>query len=312
MLLIISSYITDLVIGDPEWFPHPVRGMGGIINFLDNRLKRSGIMWLDRAKGIMTALTVIGISASLSYLFLLYAKRISPIAGNIAWVFLGYLSLSVKDLRVKSRAILKELGRNSLDSARKELSKIVGRDTQDLDKEKIITATIESIAENINDGIIAPLFYLILGGPVLAITYKSINTLDSMVGYRNKRYFDFGWFSAKLDDIANFIPARISGLLISLSSTVIKRRFRESYETMLRDGNKHPSPNSGISEAAMAGALGIRLGGPSTYQGRVSNKPYLGKDVRPISPSLINEALAISLVSSLLIVIIGAFIKWLI
>jgi len=181
-----------------------------------------------------------------------------------------------------------------------------------LGKDRIITAALESIAENINDGIVAPLFYLILGGPVLAIAYKSINTLDSMVGYKNERYLHFGWFSAKLDDIANFIPARISGVLISVSSLIRGKRFGAAFKTMCRDGRKHPSPNSGISEAAMAGALGMRLGGASSYQGSPSVKPYLGEEKRAIRPSFINEALAISLITSVLVISMGAILKWLI
>jgi len=215
-------------------------------------------------------------------------------------------------LRVKAREVLKEMEKNSLSEAKNKLSKIVGRDTQDLSKDRIIAATIESIAESTNDGIIGPLFYLVLGGPVLAFAYKSINTLDSMVGYKNEKYLHFGWFSAKLDDFVNFIPARISGFLIAISSAIIGGKFKESIEVMARDGNKHSSPNSGVPEAAMAGALGIRLGGPSTYQGRVFEKPYLGEEERILQPFLIKEALSISLIASILMVSTGVILRWLI
>ena len=209
--------------------------------------------------------------------------------------------------------ILKEVKKDSIVEARKQLSKIVGRDTQNLTKNRIIAAATESIAENTNDGIVAPLFYLILGGPVLAIAYKSINTLDSMVGYKDEKYLHFGWFPAKLDDIANFIPARISGFLISISSLISGRMgFKEPFKTMLRDGQKHPSPNSGLSEAAMAGALGIRLGGTSSYNGKVSTKPYIGEGRRNMQPSLITEALTISFISSILMLSIGVILKCLI
>ncbi len=268
--------------------------------------------WTERTKGIILTFVVVGISAYLAYLLIEFSRSFSPILGNLVWVYLGYTALSIKDLQVKAKATLRKLEKGPLVQARKELAKIVSRDTQNLSKDKIALATIESIAENTNDGIIAPLFYLILGGPVLAIAYKSINTLDSMVGYRNEKYLHFGWFAAKVDDIVNFIPARISGFLISISSLIRGKRLQAPFQTMLRDGRKHPSPNSGVSIAAMAGALGIRLGGSWSYQGRLSVKPYLGEERRIIQPSFINEALTISLLTSILMVSFGVIFKWLI
>ena len=291
---LLVSYLADLVFGDPEWLPHPVRGMGKLIGFLDNRLGRG------RISGVILAFIVIGMSTFLAYLLV----ELSPYLG----IYLGYTTLSIKDLRVKAKAILKEIDKD-ITKAQAELSKIVSRDTKGLDKERVTAATIESIAESINDGIVAPLFYLALGGPILAITYKAINTLDSMVGYKNERYLHFGWFSARLDDVANFIPARITGFLISLSS---RKQFMQSLRTMLKDGRKHASPNSGVSEAAMAGALGIRLGGSWSYQGKIIKRPYIGEEKRAIQPSLINEALTISLIVSILMVSLGVFFRWLI
>ncbi len=313
MLLLICCYIADLILGDPEWFPHPVRGIGKLINLLDKRLNGKGGLWLERIKGVLLTFVVVGAAACSAYLFVRLSRKLNPFLGNLTWVYLGYISLSIKDLQVKAKMILEEVKKDSIIEARKQLSKIVGRDTQNLGKNRIITAAIESIAENTNDGIVAPLFYLILGGPVLAIAYKSINTLDSMVGYKDERYLHFGWFPARLDDIANFIPARISGFLISISSLIGGRRgFKESFKTVLKDGQKHSSPNSGLSEAAMAGALGIRLGGISSYNGKVSTKPYIGEGVRNIQPSFITEALTISFISSILMVSIGIILKCLI
>jgi adenosylcobinamide-phosphate synthase len=310
MLLIASSYIADLIFGDPEWLPHPVRAIGKLIELLDKSLNKKDTLSMGRIKGIILASIVIGISGFLAYLLITIARKLNPLPGILAWVYLGYAALSIKDLILKAKAVLGKLEVNSLAEARIELSKIVGRDTQGLSREKIIKASIESIAENTNDGIIAPLFYLALGGPVLAVIYKAINTLDSMIGYKNERYIHLGWFSAKLDDAANFLPARITGLLIQVSSFILRKNFKDSFKVMLRDGGKHPSPNSGISEAAMAGALRIRLGGPSTYQGKLRDKPYIGEDKQPSSPLLINEALAISFVASLLRVLLGVFVKW--
>jgi len=345
MFLLVCCYIADLIFGDPEWFPHPVRIMGKLIDFLDNRLRGKGSKWEERIKGAVLASVVVGLSAWVAYLLIESTRELNPFFGNLVWIYLGYTTLSVKDLQVKAKAILETLKRGTLTSARRELSRIVGRDTENLSKDRVTVATIESIAEGINDGIIAPLFYLILGGPVWALAHKSISTLDSMVGYKNEKYLHFGWFSARLDDIANFIPARISGLLIALSSFIVGcvfslsgqeaigvkqsqggivslafgfftaaplRKLSRSFKIMFRDGGKHPSPNSGIPEAAMAGALGIRLGGVWSYQGRISRKPYLGEERRILQYSLIDEALAISLVASVLMLSMGITLKWLI
>lgn len=294
-IVLLCSYIADLVFGDPETAPHPVRGMGRLINFLDNKFQR------NRINGILLAFIVITTSGFLAYLL----TRLHPFLE----IYLAYTTISIKDLQIKGRAILKMINEDII-KAQKELSKIVSRDTEGLDKERITIAAIESIAENTNDGIVAPLFYLILGGPVGAIIYKAINTLDSMIGYKNKRYLYFGWFSARLDDIANFIPARITGFLISISSCIYGKGFLRPFMVMIRDGGKHPSPNSGVSEAAMAGALGIRLGGPWFYQGEVCIKPYIGEEKNPVKPFLINEALRISFIVSFLMLIIGVILRW--
>lgn len=310
--MLIYCYIADLLLGDPEWFPHPVKGVGKLINFFDNNLRGSSSKWVERLNGVILTIVIVGISTSVAYLFIETTRGLNSFLGSLAWIYLGYAVLSIKDLRVKAREVLKEVEKNSLSEAKKKLSKIVGRDTQDLNEDRIVAATIESIAESTNDGIVGPLFYLVLGGPVLAFAYKSINTLDSMVGYKNKKYLHFGWFSAKLDDAVNFIPARISGFLIAVSSAIIGGRFKESIEVMARDSNKHSSPNSGVSEAAMAGALGIRLGGPSTYQGKVLERPYLGEEKRILQPLFINEALSVSLIASILMLSIGIILRWLI
>lgn len=311
LCLIIFSYIADLVFGDPEWFPHPVRGMGRLINVLDYRLNnKKDLMWIGRIKGLIAALLVIGISGGIAYLLIKFLGKLNSFLGILSGIYLGYTTLSVRDLFAKAKAIHDKLITNSLAEARLKLSKIVGRDTETLTEEEIIKAAIESIAESTNDGIVAPLFYLILGGPALAIAYKAINTLDSMIGYRNEKYVHFGWFSAKLDDAANFFPARITGCLIVISSFVLRRNFKHSLRIMIRDGRKHPSPNSGISEAAMAGALELQLGGPSTYGREIENKPTIGEDKMITQPQLINEAIAISFMTSLLMVVSGVLIKW--
>lgn len=313
LMVIAYAYLLDLTFGDPEWLPHPVKAMGSFITFFDKRLRKGVSGYRERLKGAAVTLTIIGISAFFAYAAIRLSYGLNPLLGHLAWVYLGYTTLSVKDMAVKANAVLKEIRMGSLAAARARLSRIVGRDTRELPEGKIITATVESVAESINDGIVAPLFYLILGGPAAAIAYKAVNTLDSMIGYKNEKYINFGWFAARLDDIVNFIPARISGVLIGIASRAFGAlAMTESFKIMRRDGRKHPSPNSGIPEAAMAGALGIRLGGTSLYQGKISVKPYLGEEKRAITPPCINEALKISLVTSVLMVSIGILLKWLI
>jgi len=306
------SYLLDLIIGDPYWFPHPVKGMGRFITFWEKKLRKGKKGHILRIKGVILTAIVVGVSVFSAYILLYFAGEINYILKIIVWIILGYTSLAVKDLFLHVRPILESIKNKDIEDTRKRLSLIVGRDTQDLSKEEIITACVESIAENTNDGIIAPLFYLILGGPVLAIGYKAINTLDSMVGYKNERYKDFGWFSARLDDLANFIPARITGMLIVMSSFLLRYNFKDSFRIMCRNGSRHLSANSGVSEAAMAGALSIRVGGPSKYKGELVIKPYIGEKKYFIQPALINKALNVMFLSSVLMVVIGVILRWLI
>jgi len=303
MDMLICAYLLDLILGDPENFPHPVRVMGKMISSWEKFLLNK-----KRLGGIILTFLVVGITFSFSFLLIHYSKRLNYWLGWIIAIYLGYTTLSIKDLWVKAKAVSSALEQKDLDKARVKLKSLVGRDTEELNEEQIARATIESIAENTNDGIVAPLFYFILGGPVLALSYKAINTLDSMVGYKNEKYLHFGWASAKLDDLANFIPARICGLLISVVA-LNKKKFKQAFMTMYKDGRKHASPNSGISEAAMAGALGIRLGGLASYGGETVNKPYLGKEQRKVDISLVKEALSLSLAASFLMLVIGIVIK---
>ncbi|MFA5393986.1 MAG: adenosylcobinamide-phosphate synthase CbiB [Candidatus Ratteibacteria bacterium] len=312
ILLIVLAYLADLLFGDPVWFPHPVRGMGKLITRLEKYLRRGGNRKNEKAKGIVLFFLVVGISSSFSFVALKFCTQWSSFLGDILWIYLSYTVLATKDLRTEAREVFRELKTGSLIGARRKLSRIVGRDTAGLSEEKIIVATVESVAESTNDGIVAPLLYLCLGGPVLAIAYKAVNTLDSMVGHRNDKYLNFGWFSARMDDVANFIPARLTGLLVSFSSLLTGRGFRKPFSTIIQDGRKHLSPNSGISEAAMAGALGIRLGGCVSYDGELFERPYLGEERKKPVPSQIKEAIKISFVSSVLALLLGVLLRWLI
>lgn len=307
--LIVAAYLMDLVFGDPRWFPHPVKGMGKLITFLEKRLR--GVIttkWVGRIKGVILAVVVIGISCGCVYTFLELSRRMGFFVNSLIWAFLAYTTLSVKDLHLHAKEVLSEIKKNDISGARIKLSRMVGRDTQNLSKEEIIRAVIESIAENTNDGIVAPLFYLFLGGPILGICYKAINTLDSMVGYKDEKYIHLGWFSAKTDDIVNFIPARITGFLIVITSFFVRKDGKNAFKIMLKDSQKHDSPNSGISIAAMAGALRIKLGGIRFYQGELSEQPFIGEDRRHTDVSLIQEAIVISFFVSFLMVIIGTVV----
>lgn len=285
-ILLILAFILGLFIGDPVWLPHPVRGIGWLIRKIEGIL-RGNIRKkekIERLSGLFLVITVVVFTYVPFYILnsLLLFPSSSSTINSLTILIMVYListTIAVKGLTDSAKLVIKYVGDRNLEEARKGVSHIVGRDTEKLDERGILKATIESLAENASDGIIAPIFYFAIGGLPLAMTYKAINTMDSMVGYKNDKYRHFGWAAARLDDIANYIPARITGILIAISSAIIYRSLftvQSSLKTMLYDGKKHPSPNSGVPEAAIAGALGIILGGPSTYGGIVVEKPYIG------------------------------------
>jgi adenosylcobinamide-phosphate synthase len=309
MELILISYIADFVFGDPQWFPHPVRLMGSLISFFERTLNGSEHKTIQRFYGAVTVLGVIAISGICAYVIIELVAKIHPVAGKIAWIFLAYTTLATEDLVVHARAVWKMLAINDIEGSRKKLSLMVGRDTRKLSQDEVIQATVETVAESTTDGIVMPLFYLFLGGPVLAVMFKAVSTLDSMIGHKDERYLYFGWCAAKIDTIANFIPARITGLLIPIAALFSGKDSVQSFRVMFRDGKKQDSPNSAISEAAMSGALGVRLGGTCSYSGRIVKHPYLGEQRRPISISLIKEAITISVVTSLLMLAVGILFK---
>jgi adenosylcobinamide-phosphate synthase len=232
-------------------------------------------------------------------------------------IYLTATTIALRELIASARLVIESVKDGALDASRKKLAMIVGRDTGNLTEDGVMRATVETLAENLSDGVIAPIFYLTLGGIPLAIAYKAINTLDSMVGYKNERYIRFGWAAARLDDIANFIPARITGMFIVIAAFLYSL-FREpansmsvarkALSVMRRDGRNHTSPNSGIPEAAMAGALGLRLGGPSTYRGVVVEKPYIGDEMGTNSIAASESAVALVSLASFLSVVTAAIL----
>ncbi len=228
------------------------------------------------------------------------------------YIFFTSQFLALRGLISAGKKVEELLQKGLIESARKELKALVGRDTEFLSEEEIRIAIIESLAENLNDAVIAPLFYLGIGGLLGIVLYKTVNTLDSMVGYKNEKYIKLGWFSAKMDDFFNYVPARIAGILIVFSAFLIKGKTsgKRALKIMLRDGRKHPSPNSGIPESAMAGALGIKVGGPCRYQGILSIKPYIGDNLFPVSSTLVKTAIFIVIISSFSFLLILVLCKF--
>lgn len=277
---LLAAATLDAVAGDPRWFPHPVRGMGIVINWCDNNIRKiSRHPTTLRGAGVALALALPLLMFVLSHEAIVMADRLTWWFGSLVTIGLAWTTLAARDLWNHVHAVSEQLDRGNLSEARGAVGMIVGRDTDQLSQEEIARATIETIAESTSDGIIAPLLYLALGGAPLALAYKAVNTLDSMVGHKDERHIDFGWASARLDDLANWIPARLSAALIILTAAVVMRepiRVRTGWHVLWRDGSKHPSPNSGRPEAAMAGSLGIQLGGINFYQGVPDDRPLLG------------------------------------
>lgn len=307
--IIAAAFLLDIVLGDPSRLPHPVRFIGRSIESLESFFRGfARTPAREKAAGIILVLTIVGASYAVVHALLVLCGYFSRLLAILFSVLLAWTTLATKSLAQAAGEVYQPLANGDRVVARNKLSMIVGRDTQELPERDIVRATVETIAENASDGVIAPLFYLALGGPALAMAYKAVNTLDSMIGHRNERYRNFGWAAARLDDVANFIPARITGALICFAAALRAPRSAlfSAWRIMLRDGAKHPSPNSGWPEAAMAGALGVRLGGTSAYGGIPSTRPYLGENIRELEAVDIPRSVRLLFLVSLLGVIASA------
>ena len=280
ILYILLALLLDWLIGDPRWLPHPVKLIGALAMKLERPLRER--MSSARMAGVVTAGIVVGVTALVSWGILLAAGRISPWLERLVTVVMLYTTFAPRDLARHAQAVLAELKKGDLVGAKRQVARIVGRDTEQLDEQGVIRATVESVAENTVDGVIAPLFFAFLGGPVAAMAYKAVSTLDSTFGYRNERYIDFGWASARLDDLVNLIPARLSVLFMALIAWIQDLDGGRCMRTAWQDGAKHASPNAGLAEASMAGALGVQLGGPVMRHGREDRMPTFGEPVRPL------------------------------
>ena len=308
--IILLALIIDLVIGDPYWLPHPVVAIGRLIDLLDCNLRHD---WLNqRLAGVMLLFTVVAVTVCVTFVILQTLKSITPILGWIAAVLISSSCLAARSLHRESAKVAVALLEGDLPTARKYLSYIVGRDTDKLEEPEIWRALVETVAENSSDGVIAPFFWLTIGGPVAAVAYKAVSTLDSMVGYKNQRYLLMGWASARMDDLLNFVPARISALLLIAAAPLAGCSLSGAARIAWRDRHNHPSPNSAHPEAAAAGALGVRLGGVSSYGGVVSFKEYIGDDLQPLDERAYRGMIRLMYISTFLMAVfcIVAAIIW--
>lgn len=312
ILSIYTGYALDLIIGDPYSFPHPVRFIGKLISFVERQIRKitSSDKGLKIAGFFLWFITV-AVTFGITYLVVNLFK-FNKIAYFIVNSILIYTTLATKCLKDESTKIYKVLKTGDLEKSRVQLSYIVGRDTTNLSEKEIVRATVETVAENTVDGIIAPLFYGFIGGAPLAMAYKAINTLDSTVGYKNDKYYYLGFASAKIDDIANFIPARIGVVLLSIGSLFAGFKFKNALKIGIRDRKNHKSPNCAFSEGAVAGALGIQLGGTNIYFGKEVYKPTIGDKNREIEIEDIVRTNKIMYVSSIISIIIFTAIYYLI
>ena len=299
---LIAGYLLDLLLGDPEWLYHPVRLIGKYISFAEKHLrKRGGNLRISAL--VLTASTALLTMAAVA-LILWLLKLTGDVPLFIGMALLDWMGIAVTCMAKEARNVGKAL-KLGVDPARKQVARIVGRDTQNLAEEEIIKATVETVAENTTDGVVSPLLFALIGGPVLLWGYKAVNTLDSMVGYMDDKYRDIGWSSAKLDDILNYIPARLTALLMILAARLTGLDGKNALRIVRRDHANHKSPNSAWSEAAAAGALHIQLGGTHLYFGKPVEKPTIGDEDRPAEEEDIGKVNRLLYVTSGLMMLIA-------
>lgn len=290
LFAILVAVLLDWILGDPYNWPHPVKAIGYLISLMLKFQDKSPLPKF--IYGCLLWFVAVGLSAGSIYGLLYVASRLSPILYWTLWIYLAYASLATRSLAIEAVKVYKVLKGGSLEKARYQVGMIVGRDTSQLSANDISKATIETVAENTSDGVIAPMLCLFVGGPVLAMAYKAINTLDSMVGYRTEKYQQIGYVSAKIDDLANLIPARVTWLCLMLASHMLQLDSKQAYRIGFRDRYQHASPNSAFSEAVVAGALGIQLGGAHIYHGELIDKPTIGEWTRDVEPEDILKTVA--------------------
>lgn len=311
LVALVMGYILDLIFGDPYWMPHPVRFIGNLISILEKVIRR----FMPKTKrgeyigGIILTVMVVSISMVIPLVIILMAKSINTYLALTVETFMCYQILATKSLKVESMKVYDELAKNDLPSARKAVSMIVGRDTKDLTFSGVAKAAVETVAENTSDGIIAPMIFIAIGGAPMGFFYKAINTMDSMVGYKNEKYMNFGRFAAKLDDVVNYLPARISAYQMILSSFFLRYDYKNAFKIYKRDRYNHASPNSAQTESVCAGALDVQLAGNAYYFGKLYEKPTIGDDIREINYDDIKKANRLLYCTSFISIVIISVIK---
>lgn len=294
--IFLAAFAMDLLVGDPRRMPHPIRWMGAGISSLEKRFRHGPFS--EVVAGALLAISLVAGTWLICAAVVKAGHVFHPAVGAVIHGAMIFFALSVRSLKTETLKVYTALRKVRFHEAKQHLSKIVGRDVDPLDTSGIVRAAVETVAENLVDGVIAPLFFAILGGGPLAMTYKMVNTLDSMIGYKNDRYLYFGRFAARLDDAANFIPARISAVLVFFGALLTGKAAMAAIRYVARYGQNHLSPNAGIPEAAFAGALGVRLGGPNYYEGRLVEKPFIGTASRAMIPKDIKKATDLMMVSA--------------
>ena len=307
----LAGFLMDLLLGDPYWLPHPIRLIGNWISFLEKRLlgskteEKHTTPEQEQRRGMLLVLAVLSSTVFVTAVLLLGAYRLHPYLGVVIESIMTYQILATKCLQVESMKVYQELKKGDIAASRKAVSMIVGRDTASLTEEGIAKAAVETVAENTSDGVIAPLFYMFLFGPVGAWVYKAINTMDSMLGYKNDKYRYFGTCAARVDDVVNFIPARLSAWLMVGAAGILGMDMAGAARIHLRDRRNHASPNSAQTESACAGALGLQLAGNAYYFGKLYEKPTIGDVKRQIEPKDIRRANRLMYGTAVLMVIVG-------
>lgn len=294
----------DMIVGDPLWLPHPVRWMGRAIERLEPRFRALPLRPL--VSGALMAIFLVASTWVVSLLLVHIAASIHPVARILVDTLMIYTCISARSLADAALSVSRALAESGIAAGRRAVSMIVGREVDRLDERGVTRATVETVAENLVDGIVSPIFFAVLGGAPLAMAYKMVNTLDSMVGYRNDRYLHFGRFAARMDDVANFIPARLSVAFIALAAQLLTGRGRSALGTARRDGRSHASPNAGHPEAAFAGALGLWMGGPNRYHGRLVEKPVIGQGFDDARPIHVRQACRLMLATTILVFVAAA------
>jgi adenosylcobinamide-phosphate synthase len=308
--LILLAFALDLLLGDPRRFPHPVVYIGMLVNHLEIYL--SALLRNRYQAGVLLTATTLLAAALIAWGLLALAHAFHPLLGVAVWIWLAFTTLALRSLHVESREVVNFLEAGKIEEARRALALIVGRDTASLDQEGILKACIETVSENTSDAVVAPLFYLFLGGPILAVVFKAASTLDSMVGYRTDRYREIGWAAARLDDLLNLIPARLTAILMIIAAPPLGLNAWGALQMVMRDSRKPSSPNAGFPEAAAAGALGVQLGGAAYYFGEKIHKPTLGDPDRPVTIQSYYLMVRLMYLCSFLALGMGILLSWLI